>query len=185
MKLRLTISGDAEKCSAALQDLLALREQHGPLDQLYRTLQLLLPSSPLVPLLQPLTPPSTGYTPFNIPEYPSSSTTNIPLLPSPLPHALHLLSSLAFLTHLLIRHEALIAGRIESDVKAARTKLGAKSEKETRRDVEAAVLGGELGAGLVDLLREVGAHPNVEERVRREVEVREFDYWRKLVGVLP
>ena len=63
-------------------------------------------------------------------------------------------------------------------------KIGAKSEKETRRAVEGQVLGGEEGGRLVELLREVAGHPSVEEGVRRRVEIDEFEYWKKLVGVL-
>jgi superkiller protein 3 len=54
-----------------------------------------------------------------------------------------------------------------------------------RKNVEGAVLGGELGLGMVDLLREVGGDPGVEDDVRRDVEVKEFAFWRKLVGCLP
>lgn len=111
--------------------------------------------------------------------------THVSTLPSPLPHALHLVSSLPLLMYLLVRQEHLIHTKLESDVKAARMKLGKKSEKETRRDVECDVLGGELGMELVELLKEVAAHPSVEESVRREVEIRECEFWRKLVGVLP
>lgn len=37
---------------------------------------------------------------------------------------------------------------------------------------------------MVELLREVSGHPGVEENVRRDVEVKEFEFWRKLVAVL-
>ena len=73
---------------------------------------------------------------------------------------------------------------VEARVKSNRTRLGAGPEKEVRRNVEAEVLGGEAGMGMVDLLREVGAHPAVSEDVRRLVEVQEFGFWRKLVGCL-
>lgn len=85
----------------------------------------------------------------------------------------------------MVKQESLISSKLEADVKSARSKLTKKSEKETRRDVERDVLGGQLGMVLVELLKEVAGHPGVEEGVRREVEVREFDFWRKLVGVLP
>lgn len=78
----------------------------------------------------------------------------------------------------------LIHTKIEKDVKDARSKIGAKSEKETRRAVEGKVLGGEMGGRLVELLREVAGHPDTEEGTRRGVEGEEFGYWRKLVGVL-
>jgi superkiller protein 3 len=58
------------------------------------------------------------------------------------------------------------------------------SEKEVRRNVEKVELAGEAGMAVVDLLREVGSHPGVDERVRREVEIREFGFWRRLVGCL-
>lgn len=176
----LTFRGEAEQCAQALAELLTLRQQHGPEDKLFSALRLLLPSSPLVPFLQPLDPPKDTYTPIATPAYPSSSVTQLP----PLSHPLHLLGSLAILLHLLIRQESLLSTEVESKIKAARTKLGAKSEKETRRDVEAAVLGGEMGSEMVDLLGEVAAHPGVEDAVRRLVEINEFDYWKKLVGVL-
>lgn len=69
-------------------------------------------------------------------------------------------------------------------MKARRTRLGAGPEKEVRRNVEAEILGGEKGMRTVDLLREVGAHPAVEEDVRRAVEIQEFAFWRKLVGCI-
>ena len=46
------------------------------------------------------------------------------------------------------------------------------------------VLGGPLGSEMIELLREVGSHAGVEDPVRRDVEVKEFGYWRKLVGCL-
>ena len=74
--------------------------------------------------------------------------------------------------------------QVEGLVQARRTRLGAGPEKEVRRNVEVEVLGGQLGMGMVDLLREVGAHPGVTEEVRRDVEIREFEFWKKLVGCL-
>jgi len=107
-----------------------------------------------------------------------------PDLPSALPHALHLLSSLSLLLNLLIRSQVLVHQEVESTVKARKTRLGAGPEKEVRKNVEAEVLGGERGMNMVDLLREVAAHPGVPEDIRREVEIQEFVFWRKLVGCL-
>lgn len=116
--------------------------------------------------------------------YPPSSLAVLPSLPKPLPHALHLLSSLPLLFNLLIRSQAIAHQAVEAKVKAGRSRLGAPPEKELRRNVEAEVLGGEMGIKMVDLLREVGAHPGVAEDVRRGVEIQEFGFWRKLVGAL-
>ncbi|WWC62437.1 uncharacterized protein I303_105033 [Kwoniella dejecticola CBS 10117] len=177
--------GDGEKCAAALQDLLELRVKRGPSEKLYRALEQLLPSSPLVPLIRDVTPPSESYVPFPAPIYPPASAAIAPSLPSPLPHALHLVASLPLLTNLLVRAESLVHTTVEKEVKIGRQRLGAGPEKEVRRKVEAEVLGGELGMRMVELLKEVGSHPKVAEDVRREVEIREFNFWRKLGASLP
>lgn len=72
----------------------------------------------------------------------------------------------------------------EVKVKAARQRIGAGPEREVRKKTEAEVLTSDLGSEMVDLLREAGAHPAADEATRRDVEVREFTYWRKLVGSL-
>ncbi|WWC88759.1 uncharacterized protein L201_003672 [Kwoniella dendrophila CBS 6074] len=177
--------GDGEKCAAALQELLELRVKHGPPEKLYRALDQLLPSSPLVSLLQSVTPPGGSYVPFPAPIYPPASAAIVPPLPSPLPHALHLVASLPLLTNLLVRAESLVYTTTEQKVRVGRQRLGAGPEKEVRRKVEAEVLGGELGMRMVELLKEVGSHPNVAEDVRREVEIREFNFWRRLGASLP
>lgn len=53
-----------------------------------------------------------------------------------------------------------------------------------RRNTEAEVLTSDLGLGMVELLKEVAAHPAVDDAVRRDVEVREFGFWRKLVAAI-
>lgn len=73
---------------------------------------------------------------------------------------------------------------VEAQVKAGRQRIGGGTEKEVRKRVEAEVLGGPVGMEMIELLREVSSHPNVEDEIRRDVEVREFNFWRKLVGVL-
>jgi superkiller protein 3 len=161
-----------------------LRAKHGPEEDFHRALGLLLPSSPLISLLQPLPPPHGAYVPFPSPVYPPSNLAALPQLPRPLPHVIHLLASLPLLLNLLIRQQVLVHTSIEAKVKAGRTRLGAGTEKDVRRNVEAEVLGGDLGMELVDLLREVSSHPAVEDNVRREVEVREFEFWTALVGSL-
>ncbi|WVF69336.1 hypothetical protein IAT40_004112 [Kwoniella sp. CBS 6097] len=176
--------GDADRCTTALQDLLENRRMHGPEDKLYRAVDQLLPSSPLVPLLQSATPPTSSYIPISAPIYPPSSKEIPASLPATLPHALHLLASLPLLLILLVRAESLVYTTTEQQVKVARQRLGAGPEKEVRRKVEAEVLSGPLGMRMVELFKEVGSHPNVEEDVRREVEVREFNFWRKLGGSL-
>ncbi|ORY31409.1 putative translation repressor [Naematelia encephala] len=176
--------GEGEACAAALQELLELRVTHGPEESLYRALGLLLPSSPLVTLLRTLTPPTGSYTPFPTPTYPPTSLEILPSLPRPLPHALHLLSSLPLLMNLLIRSENRVHQQIESKVKIGRQRIGGGTEKEVRKNVEAEVLGSELGMEMVEMLREVAGYPGVDDLVRREVEVREFGFWKKLMGVL-
>ena len=148
-------------------------------------LDLLLPSSPLLPLLRPLPLPAESYIPFPPPIYPPRSFSVLPTLPKTLPHALHLLASLPLLLNLLIRSQVLLQHEVETRVKDGRLRLGAPPEKEVRKNVEAEVLGGEMGIRMVDLLREVGGHPGVAEDVRRDVEIQEFGFWRKLVGCLP
>ena len=73
---------------------------------------------------------------------------------------------------------------VEAKVKAGRQRIGGGTEKEVRKKVEAEVLGGPVGMSMVELLREVSGHPGVEDAVRRDVEVKEFNFWKKLVGVL-
>ncbi len=143
-----------------------------------------LPSSPLVTLIQQLTPPSGSYTPLTAPEYPPQDATKLPVLPSPLPHVLLLQSSLPLVLTLLIRQQAIVSSTIEAQVKQQRTRLGAGTEKDVRKRVEGEVLGGQMGLMMVDLLREVGNHPAADDAVRRDVEVREFGFWRKLVSCL-
>lgn len=96
----------------------------------------------------------------------------------------HLIGSLDLLLHLLIRSELLIKQKIEAEVKVRRTRLGGGTEKEVRRNVEAEILSGEDGSEMVELLREVGSHPGVGDETRREVEIREFGFWRKLAAGL-
>ena len=151
---------------------------------MYRTIDLLLPSSPLIRLFQPLSPPSGSYIPFQSPVYPPPALAILPVLPSPLPHVLHLFGSLSLLLHLLIRTQVLVRQTVEAEVQKGKTRLGAGPEREVRKRVEGDVLGGELGMRMIDLLREVGAHPGVAEGVRREVEVEEYIFWRKLVSSL-
>lgn len=152
--------------------------------QLYRALFLLLPSSPLVPLLRTLPAPQGSYTPFPEPIYPPRSFGIPPTLPTTLPHALHLLASLPLLLNLLIRQQSIVHQEVESQVKAGRQRLGAGTEAEVRQRTEGAVLSGEMGMIMIDLLREVAGHPGVNDEVRRNVEVQEFSFWRKLVGAL-
>ena len=73
---------------------------------------------------------------------------------------------------------------VEAEVKAARSRLGGGTEKEVRRREEANGLAGPLGEEYVQLLREVAGLPGVDEALRRDVEVKEFEYWRKLVASL-
>lgn len=167
-----------------LQELIELRSPHGPEDKLYRALHLLLPSSPLVSLIQQLPPLSGSYTPLTLPQYPPQDASKLPVLPSPLPHVLLLQSSLPLILTLLIRQQALVSSTIEAQVKQQRTRLGAGTEKDVRKRVEGEVLGGQKGLVMVDLLREVGNHPAADDAMRRDVEVREFDFWRKLVSCL-
>ena len=194
------LSSDAERCASALQDLIELRSKHGSEDavglyiqipqftsineQLYRALPLLLPSSPLISLLQTLPTPQGAYTPMPAPKYPSESLDKVPTLPSPLPHVLHLLGSLPLLLHLLIRSQVLVHQETEAKVKAGRQRLGGGPEGEVRRRTDGEVLGGELGMTMVEILREVNGHHGVDDAIRSDVEVQEFNFWRRLVRSL-
>jgi superkiller protein 3 len=97
----------------------------------------------------------------------------------------YLAGALPLVLYVLIHVQAHIHTITEAKVKAGRMRIGARSERDVRRQVDAEVLGGPLGTSMVDLLRDVAAHPAVEEGTRREVEVQEFRYWCKLVAVLP
>jgi superkiller protein 3 len=95
-----------------------------------------------------------------------------------------LVASLPLLLNLLIRTQVLVQQDIDVKVKAGRQRLGAGPEHEVRRNVEAEVLTSDLGLGMVELLKEVGAHPAVDDAIRRDVEVREFGFWRKLIAAI-
>ncbi|OXG33946.1 superkiller protein 3 [Cryptococcus neoformans Bt15] len=174
---------DDEKLAEVLKELLEVREQHGPEEKLYRTLDLLLPSSPVAGLLQSVTPPQGTYIPLAIPVYPATSDI-LPALPSPLPHPVHLVGSLSLVLVSLIRSEIELKNKIDARVDNERKRLGAGTERDVRKKVDREILGTE-GMRLVDLWKEVAGHPQVEEEVRREVEVREFEFWKRLVAALP
>lgn len=153
--------------------------------KLYAALRLLIPSSPLVPLIQSAPVPSEQYIPMPVPTYPVPAGQPTPTLPKELPHVYHLAGSLALVLYLLIRRQSQIQNLTETKVKAGRQRLGAGTEADVRRKVNGEVLGGPLGYDMIELLRDVASHPSVEEDVRRDSEVQEFKYWRKLVAVLP
>jgi superkiller protein 3 len=120
-----------------------------------------------------------------MPIYPVADGQKGPSIPTKLPHVYHLAGSLALVFYILIHVQGHIRDLTESKVKQGRMRIGARSEREVRRQVDADVLGGPLGSTMVDLLRDVSSHPAVDEAVRRDVEVQEFKYWCKLVVVLP
>ena len=153
--------------------------------QLYDALSLLVPSSPLVPLIQTTNVPPGQYIPLAMPIYPVPQGQKPQPIPKKLPHVYHLAGNLALVLYILIHVQAHIHTDTEAKVKAGRMRIGARSEREVRRQVDAEVLGGQLGHSMVNLLRDVASHPGVEEAVRRDVEVQEFKYWCKLVAVLP
>lgn len=176
---------DADKLVASLQEVVELRLKHGPQDKLLNTLSLLLPSSPLVPLIQTTQAPPGSYVPLAVPKYPAPEGSPVPAIPGTLPHVFHLAGSLPLTLLLLLRVQNEVHTLTEAKVKAGRQRIGARSERHVRRQVDGEVLTGPWGARMIDLLRDVSAHPGVDEEVRRDVEVQEFDYWRRLVDVLP
>ena len=173
---------DADKCAVLLQELVEHRRSHGTEERLYGILQSLVTSSSLISLLQSATPPTGSYTPFPSPSYPPASFAVLPQLPKPLPHIYHLVASLPLLLNLLIRAQSLVHTTTEQKVRAGRQRLNAGSEKEVRKNVEREVLSGLLGMDMISLLEEVARHPQVDEEVRRNVEVQQFGFWRKLLG---
>ncbi|RXK41621.1 hypothetical protein M231_01120 [Tremella mesenterica] len=175
-------SRDPDKTATALQELLALRQTHGPQEKVLEILILLVSDGPLVSLLQSATPPSGTYVPFPTPLYPPPSLSVQPTLPRELPHILHLVGSLPLALNLLIRAKSIVHTIIEQKVEAGRKRLGAGSPSEVRRNVEAEILGGSEGMAMVDLLEEVARHPNTDEEVRRDVEVEQFIFWRNLAA---
>lgn len=84
----------------------------------------------------------------------------------------------------MIRSEIELKNKIDARVDNERKRLGAGTERDVRKKVDREILGTE-GMRLVDLWKEVAGHPQVEEEVRREVEVREFEFWKRLVAALP
>lgn len=147
---------------------------------MWDTLQLLVPSSPVVALIQSATVPEGGYVPLTAPAYPGNGKSS-PSIPKPLPHVHYLAGSLELTLYLLLRVQYEIQTTVEAKVKVARQRIGAISEHHERQKVNGEVLGGPLGHQKIFLLRDVASHPNVSEDVRREVEMEEFDHWRKLV----
>ncbi|WVQ72893.1 hypothetical protein IAR50_002454 [Cryptococcus sp. DSM 104548] len=172
-------SGDADNLAATLDKLIKIRQEHGPGDKLYKTLELLLPSSPLVPLLQPVEVPKDSYVPIAVPEYPLS-TEQLPVLP-PLPHPTLISGSLAIALNVLIRFETSLNAKIAARVANDRKRINAGSEAEVRKNVDREILAVE-GLKLAELWREVGGHPAVEDDIRRQVEIREFNFWRRIVA---
>lgn len=152
--------------------------------KLYAALRLLVPSSPLVPLLQTAPVPKEGYVPLVVPAYPVPKGAAAPDIPRPLPHVHYLAGSLALVVYLLLRVQAEIYSTTEVQVKAGRQRIGAVSERDVRRRVDGEILAGPLGTQMISLLRDVAAHPSVDEDMRRDAEVQEFRYWRRLVSVL-
>lgn len=183
---------DGDKLQAALQELLDLYAEHGPESKVghprlprayckaWDTLQLLVPSSPVVPLIQSAAVPEGGYVPLTAPTYPGNGKSS-PAIPKPLPHVHYLAGSLELTLYLLLRVQNEIQTTVEAKVKVARQRIGAISEHHERQKVNGEVLGGPLGHQKISLLRDVASHPNVSEDIRREVEMEEFDHWRKLV----
>jgi superkiller protein 3 len=84
----------------------------------------------------------------------------------------------------LIRSEALIQQKFDSQVKAGRQSL-VSAGKDVKKEVETLILGGQPGMEMVALLREVQSHPDVEQEVRREAEIKEFEFYKKLMDILP
>ncbi|WOO77688.1 Superkiller protein 3 [Vanrija pseudolonga] len=175
---------DTEKLTAAFQEVVEFRQKHGPEEALWSTLGLLVPSSPIVPLIMSSLIPAGTYVPLAVPTYPAPANAPPVKLPKPLPHVHHLAGSLTLVLLLLLRTQAQIHSVTEQKVKAGRLRLGAGTERDVRRRVDAEVLGGPLGSTLLSLLRDVAAHPSVDEAVRRDVEVQEFQYWKRLVEVI-
>lgn len=149
--------------------------------QVWDTLRLLIPSSPVVSLIQSATAPEGGYVPLTAPAYPGNPKAS-PTIPKPLPHVHYLAGSLELTLYLLVRLQNQIHTTIEAKVKVARQRIGAVSESHERQKVNGEVLGGPLGQQKMTLLRDVASHPSVSEDLRREVEMEEFDHWRKLVA---
>lgn len=156
----------------------------GTNDQLYAALRLLVPSSPLVPLIQTAPVPQGSYVPLQAPTYPAAKDAPAPEIPRPLPHVHYLAGSLPLVLYLLLRVQAEIHTTTEVQVKAGRQRIGAGTERDVRGRVDGEILGGPLGSQMIDLLRDVSAHPSVDEDMRRDVEVQEFNYWRRLVAVI-
>lgn len=152
---------------------------------MYKTLALLLPSSPLISLIQTTLVPAGSYVPLPEPTYPAVVGAAVPEIPRPLPHVYHLAGSLSLTLYLLLRAQNEVHEVTEARVKAGRQSIRARSERDVRRQVDGEVLTGPWGLRMIDLLRDVAGHPAVEESVRREVEVQEFNYWRRLVVALP
>lgn len=122
--------------------------------------------------------------PLQAPTYPGPKDAPAPEIPRPLPHVHYLAGSLPIVLYLLLRVQAEIHTTTEAQVKDGRMRISAGSERDVRRRVDGEVLSGPLGTQMIDLLRDVSAHPSVDEEMRRDAEIQEFKYWRRLVSVI-
>ncbi|BGP16261.1 hypothetical protein JCM10213_007705 [Rhodosporidiobolus nylandii] len=148
-------SQDAPKYAESLEKLLDVRRKHGTQEELIETLSLLLPSSPLRPLLLTLPPyNATAPTATTYPTVQQAISSCLPILRE----VISLVSSIETAT-------------LENEIKKRRQRLGgpALTAEETRRQVQAEQLPSSQLPGLWKALLDDPDAGN-DEALRRDVE---------------
>ncbi|GAA5901083.1 hypothetical protein JCM6882_006112 [Rhodosporidiobolus microsporus] len=146
---------DASKYAETLEKLLEVRRKQGTKEEVIETLSLVLPSSPVRPLLLTL-PPYNASTP---------TSTNYPTIQR------YLAAPLPILLELISLTSSLETAALEAEIKKRRQRLGgpALTAEETRRQVQAEQL---PSSRLPELWRAVLDDPDAanDEGLRRETE---------------
>ncbi|KZT68315.1 TPR-like protein [Daedalea quercina L-15889] len=161
-------TNDATKCAETLQKWLEFRRkpEHGTRMQLAQALSLMLPDSPLYPVLSTLPPPDP---------------TN-PTLTSTHPTQSAIQNSLPVLEELVSLHEQEESGNIEKEFQKRRTRLGAAGPEQLRKEVAREFLG---PSQLPRLYNEIINHPSTSDELRRAAESKLLDHRQRYLSVLP
>ncbi|KAH9947609.1 TPR-like protein [Amylocystis lapponica] len=159
---------DATKCAETLQKFIELRRdpEKSTQMQLADALALLLPDSPLYPVLSTLSPPD--------PTNPDSTSTFA------IQTAVH--NSLPTLEELVALCEHEEETTIDREVAKRRTRLGASGPEQLQREVSREVL---ASSRLPNLYNEVLNHPNTSDELRRSTESRLLRHRQRYLYVLP
>ncbi|EMD32118.1 hypothetical protein CERSUDRAFT_119089 [Gelatoporia subvermispora B] len=161
-------ANDAVKCAETVQRIIELRRDphKGSSLQLADALSLLLPESPLFQALSQLPPPD--------PTNPTSTTTFVAQ------SAVH--DSLPILEEMVSIYEQDEESFIQKEVAKRRTRLGAGTPEQIRKEVGREAMG---TSKLPHLYNEVLNHPNTSDELRRETESKLLRHKQRHLHVLP